>query len=834
MERLRHDVRFALRSFLKTPGFTAVVVATLALGIGANAAIFGLMDQVLFRLLPVSDPARLVVLDAPGPFSGRSSSQSNAFTPVSQPMYEGLREHNTVFSGVLAHWAAEVHLSIGAQTELVNTDLVSGTYFPVLGLTPAVGRLLGPDDDRTPGAHPVVVLGHRFFEERFGGDPSAVGRTVGVNGHPMTVIGVAPEGFNGIEVGRAPDLFLPLAMQVQVLPTWKPTHGDWRSRWLTAMARLKDGVSTEQATAGINVLYAQLLQEDVKTRPVNARSERTKQAFLDKKLTLLPGGRGTSDLRDRAQAPLLALMGMVGLVLLIASANVANLLLARGSSRQKELAVRLALGAGRRRLVQQLLVESLVLSLAGGALGILVSAWVGRALIAALPFEGAVKTLRADPDLRVGLFAFALAVVTGVLFGIIPALQTTRVAVASTLKNEAGAVIGGAAPFRFRRVLVVAQIALSLLLLVGAGLFTRSLQNLRALDPGFQPDRLITFNIDPSLNGYDVPRRLDIFERLREELAAEPGVRSVSMSDVPFMTNSNNSSTISIPGREPRDDEDWNPNFAFVGPDFIETMGLTLVAGRDIEETDGPGTPKVVVVNEQFVRTYFPGQEPLGRRFSWRRDTFDVEIVGVVKDGKAASLREEQKSFVYAPHAQQDIVGGIAYYVRAAGEPEALFARMHAVVRRVDPALPVTGLKTMQAQIRESLFVERMVAALSAAFGVLATLLAALGLYGVMAFAVALRTREIGIRMALGAERREVMKMVLRDLDVLVALGVALGLPGGYGIGRVIETQLFGLSARDPLTYAAATATLLLASLLAGYVPARRATRVDPMVALRA
>jgi predicted permease len=834
MERLRHDVRFALRSFLKTPGFTAVVVATLALGIGANAAIFGLMDQVLFRLLPVTKPERLVVLDAPGPFTGRTSTQSDALMPLSQPMYENLRDRNDVFSGVLAHWAAAVHLSIGPRTELVNTDLVSGTYFQVLGLTPAAGRLLGPEDDRTPGAHPVAVLGHRFFQERFGGDASAVGRTVGVNGHPMTVVGVAPEGFNGIEVGRSPDLFVPLAMQVQVLPTWKPTHGDWRSRWLTVMARLKDGVSMDEASARINVLYAQLLHEDAKTRPATARAERTKQAFLDKRLTLLPGGRGTSGLREQAQAPLLVLMGMVGLVLLIASANVANLLLARGSSRQKELAVRLALGAGRRRLVQQLLVESLVLSLAGGALGIVVSAWVGRALIASLPYEGAVRSLSADPDLRVGLFAFALAAATGILFGIIPALQTTRVAVASTLKNEAGAVIGGSAPFRFRRVLVVAQIALSLLLLVGAGLFTRSLQNLRALDPGFQPERLVTFNIDPSLNGYDVPRRRAIFDRVREEIAAEPGVRAVTLSDIPFMTNSNSSSTIGIPGREPRDDEDWNPNFAFVGPDFLDTMGLTLVAGRDIADTDGPGAPKVAVVNESFARTYFPGQDALGRRFSWRREQFDVEIVGVARDGKAANLREEGKSFVYAPYAQQDIVGGVTYYVRASGEPEALFARMHEVVRRIDPALPVTELKTMRAQIRESLFVERMVAALSAAFGVLATLLAALGLYGVMAFAVSLRTREIGIRMALGAERRDVMKMVLRDVAILVALGVALGLPGGYGIGRVIETQLFGLNARDPLTYATATATLLLASLLAGYVPARRATRVDPMVALRA
>jgi predicted permease len=835
MDGLRHDIRFAFRSFAKNPGFTAVVVITLALGIGANAAIFGLLDQVLFRLLPVAAPSRLVVLDAPGPFSGRSSSQSETLTPLSQPMFEGLRDHNTVFSGVLAHWATAVHLSIGPLTETVNTDLVSGTYFPVLGIVPAAGRLLGPEDDRVPGGHPVVVLGHRFFKERFGGDPQAIGRSVTINGHPMTIVGVAPQGFYGVEVGGASDLFVPLAMQTQVLPTWKPTRGDWRTRYLTVMARLEDGVGVEEARASINLLYAQMLQEDVKTVKTSPRFERGRPAFLAKKLEVLPGGRGTSGLRDQARSPLLVLMGMVGLVLLIACANVANLLLARGSSRQKELAVRLALGAGRRRLVQQLLVESVLLSLAGGAVGVLVSTWVGRALIAALPYEDAARTLSAEPDLRVGLFALGLSMVTGVLFGIIPALQTTRVAIATTLKNEAGAVVGGSAHFRFRRGLVVAQIALSLLLLVGAGLFTRSLQNLRALDPGFQPDRLVTFTIDPSLNGHDMPGRLDLFARVRDAFAAEPGVRSVSMSDVPLMTNSDNSSTITIPGYEPKEGENMNPHFAYVGPDFASTLGIPLVSGRDIADTDGPTTPKVAVVNESFARYFFPGQDALGRRFSYGRDAgTQLEIVGLVKDGRAANLREEIKRFVYVPYTQKEGVGGMTYYVRAAADADSLAGRVNAIVRGVDPTLPVTSLKTMQAQIRESLFVERMVAALSAAFGVLATSLAALGLYGVMAFAVALRTREIGIRMALGAERRDVMKMVLRDVAILVALGVAVGLPGGYGIGRVIEAQLFGLDARDPLAYAGATFTLLLAAFLAGYVPARRATRVDPMVALRA
>ena len=832
METLRQDVRFALRSFAKSPGFTFVVVATLALGIGANAAIFGLMDQVMFRLLPVSDPGRLVILDAPGQFSGRTSTQSNTLTPISLPMYEGLRDQNSVFSGMLAHWLTPVHFSDGTQTENADADLVSGTYFGVLGLQPAAGRLLGPDDDRTPGAHPVLVLGHRFFEKRFGGDPRVVGRSIRINGHPMTIVGVAPAGFHGVEVGSSVDVYLPMAMQPQVLPHWKPVHGDWRSRWVVAIARLRDGVSVEQAKASINVLYAQLLPEDAKT--LTAKSEKFRSEFLSKRLDLLPGGRGTSGLRDQAHAPLLVLMGMVGLVLIIASANVANLLLARGSSRQKELAVRLALGAGRARLIRQLLVESLVLSVAGGALGLLVSAWLGKALIAALPYEDAALTLNAEPDLRVALFAFVLALVTGALFGIFPALQATRVGVASTLKNEATAVIGGAAPFRFRRALVVAQIALSLLLLVGAGLFTRSLRNLRALDPGFQPDRLVTFSVDPSRNGLDIAGQRAVLARIREGLTAEPGVRSASLCDLPLMTNSDNSSTIKIPGYEPKEGDDMNPNFAAVGPDFFETMGIPLVTGRTLLESDGPTAPKVAVVNEAFARQYFAG-DAMGRRFGFgsKPENSSVEIVGVVKDGKAASLREEQRRFVYLSHAQREVLGFMTFYARTTAEPDALLGRVHALVRAVDPDLPVSELKTMRAQVRESLFVERMVAALSAAFGVLATLLAALGLYGVMAFAVSLRTREIGIRMALGAQRRDVLRMVLRDVAVLVALGVALGLPGGYGAGRVIETQLFGLNARDPLTFAAATVTLLVTALVAGFVPARRAARVDPMVALR-
>ena len=833
MDDLRLELRQALRTFVKNPAFTAIVVLTLALGIGANTAIFSLLDQVLVRLLPVKEPERLVLLHGPGPFSGRVSSHASSFEPMSHPMFERLRDGNSVFAGMLAEYTAAVHLGAGGRTDDVHGDLVSGTYFETLGLPPAVGRLFTRDDDRVAGAHPLVVLGHGFWTRRFGADRSVVGRTVRVNDHPMTVIGVAPAGFHGIEVGESVDVFVPLAMQAQVMPTWPNAIGEWRTRWLTVMARLKDGVSVPQATAAINVLYGQLLQEDLAT--VKTPSDRFRIGFLQKRLQLRPAGRGTSSLRDEAKTPLLVLMGMVGLVLLIACANVANLLLARASSRQKEIAVRLALGAGRGRLVRQLLVESVVFALAGGLLGIAFAVWTGTLALRALPSEQAARVLSADPDLRVGLFALGLAVITGVVFGLVPALQATRPQLAPTLKNEAASVAGGSAPFRFRKGLVVAQVALSLLLLIGAGLFTRSLLNLRSLDPGFEADRLLTFAVDPALNGYEPARRLAVLKRLQDDLAAEPGVKSVSLAEEPLMTHSDTSHTVKVEGYQAKEDEDMNPNFNGVGPGFFTTLGIPLLAGRDFTDTDLADAPKVVVVNEEFAHYFFGQESPLGRRFAYgrRNAKFDVTIVGLVRDSKASSMREKKVRFVYVPYAQREAVGQMTFYLRSSVDPAALEGRVRAVVAQADAGLPVTDMKTMRAQIRESLFFERMVASLSAAFGLLATLLAAVGLYGVMSYAVALRTREIGIRVALGAERRTVLLMVLREVAVLALVGIAFGLPSGYGLGRLVESQLYGITARDPLTFGVATATLLLAALLAGYVPAARATRVDPLVALR-
>ncbi|HEY5908433.1 MAG TPA: ABC transporter permease, partial [Vicinamibacteria bacterium] len=830
MDDLKQDLRFALRTLARNPGFTLVVVLTLALGIGANTAIFTLMDQVLLRVLPVREPERLVVLDAPGPNQGSRHSQSASLSGMSYPMYTDFRDKAEVFDGVVAHWQDTVHLGVKGATERADADLVSGNFFQVLGVRAALGRVFSAEDDQTPGAHPLVVLSHGFWQRRFGKDPSVVGLTVSVNSRPMTVIGVSAAGFHGVEVGRSIDLFLPVAMQETMLPNW---GGEVLSKrrvvWLTPLARLKPGLDLAQAKAGANVLYKQILQEEL--AQISTRSERFKKEFPQKTLELLPGNRGTSELRGQSQTTLLVLMGMVGLVLLIACANVANLLLARASARQREVAVRLALGASRPRLVRQFLAESVLLSLIGGTLGLFVSSWTANVLLAAEPGGGAARVFTADPDPRVAGFAVALSLLTGIVFGLVPALQSTRPDVFPTLKTESGGVISGTRAFRFRKGLVVAQVALSLLLLVGAGLFTRSLMNLRHLDPGFQADNILTFAIDPSRSGYDDARKNALFEQLQDELLSEPGVEAASMAELGLLAGNDSSSTVRVEGYESKEGENMNPNFNGVGPGFFRALAIPLVRGREFERKDAAGAPRVAIVNEVFAKYFFGEQDAVGRHFYLGRrggKDDDYEIVGLVRDGKASQLRETPRRMVYLPYAQETDVGSMTFYVRTRAEPAALGPRLRKMVASVDSNLPVTDMKTLHVQIAESLFVERLVAGLSAAFGFLATLLAALGLYGVMSYTVSQRTREIGIRMALGAERRAVLGLVLHEVALLAGLGILLGLPSGYALGRLILSQLFGLSAADPLTFAVATAALVAAALLAGYLPAARAARVDP------
>jgi len=696
---------------------------------------------------------------------------------------------------------------------------------------PAIGRLFNAADDRTPGAHPVAVLSHGFWTRRFGSNPAVLNQALTVNGHALTIVGVAAQGFNGLQVGGNADVMVPVMMKAQMTPTWNDLD-DRRSRWLNVVARLKPGITAEQAEVQMNVVYDQIKQQEIAAY-ANV-TENFKQRFLQKHLEVLPGGRGLSDLRSQFSSALVVLMWMVGVVLLIACANVANLLLARTTSRQKEIAVRLALGAGRATIVRQQLVESAVLAAAGAVVGVGFAMWSGSVLLAALPGSESARSLSSTPDLRVLLFALVLAAVTALVFGIAPAIQATRHAAASALKDEVGSVVGGGRQARVRRVLVVAQVAMSMLLLVGAGLFARSLYNLRSVDPGFQVDRLIAFSIDPSLSGYSQDRTRQFFETLQRELSNVPGVRNVSMSEIGALSGNNWRTTVRVDGYQPKEGEDMNPSFDGVGPHYFSTMGIPLVAGREFKDSDAAGAPKVAVINEAMAKYFFGDSNPIGRRFGQGGgNPTDIEIIGVARDSRSDTIREKAGRYVYIPYRQDEGVTSLTFYVRAAGDPAAATTAVRQTVQRLDANLPIYGMRTMEAQVAESLFVERMVASLSVAFGVLATLLAALGLYGVMSYAVTRRTREIGIRMALGAERARVLWLVLREVAALSTVGVVIGFTVALFATRRIEAQLFGISRNDPLTVAAAIVLLLVVALAAGWFPARRATNIDPMLALR-
>jgi predicted permease len=826
MQSIWRDIRHVSRSLRRTPTFVAVVVLTLGLGIGANTAIFSLMDQVLLRPLPVRDPGSLVLLDGPGAFMGRTF---NAMT-FSYPMYQDFRDRNEVFSGVIGRFGTSMTVSWHGEAERANGELVTGNYFETLGVRPALGRVFNAADDRTPGAHPVAVLSHGYWTRRFGGDPAVLHQSVTVNGHPLTIVGVSAPGFTGLQVGIAADVMVPMMMKAQMTPTWNDLDNR-RSRWLNVMARLKPGVSPEQAATAMNVLYRQINEAEIQTLP-NA-SANFRERFLTKRLQVLPGHRGLSDLRQQFSTPLLVLMGMVGVVLLIACANVANLLLARTTSRHREIAVRLALGAGRGRIVRQQLVESGLLALGGTLVGILIATWTGDMLLSALPGDPAVRNISAQPDWRVAAFALALAVTTALIFGLAPAFQATRATVTTTLKDEAGSVAGGGRQARLRRALVIGQVAMSMLLLAGAGLFARSLFNLKSIDPGFRVESLIAFSVDPSLSGYDPARTRSYYLRMQEELAAIPGVSAASLSQLGTLTGNDWRMTVRVIGYEPKEGEDMNPNVDGIGPRYFETLGIPLVAGREFTERDTLPGPRVAIVNETMARYFFGQETAVGRRLRFGLIDEDVEIVGVVKDVRALQLRTEAPRFVYLPYLQQPDTTQMTVYVRAAGDPGGAAAAVRQTAQRLDPNLPIFDMKSMAVQVDESLFAERMVAVLSIAFGVLAAVLAAIGLYGVMSYAVARRTREIGIRMALGAERSRVLWMVLREVAVLAAAGIVGGSVTALWLTRRVETQLFGISPNDPMTLVGAAVLLGVVALVAGYIPARRATTIDPMLALR-
>ena len=829
MITLFEDVRYALRGLRKSPLFTIVALASLAVGIGANTAVFSLMDQALLRSLPVKHPEELVLFSAPGPRRGTINSNYNDLVAFSYPMYREFRDGNTVFSGVMARFPINFSMSWHDQTERVSGDLVSGNYFDVLGVQAAIGRTFTGEDDQKPEAEPVVVLSYGYWKRRFAADPGVLNQTIILNSHPMTIVGVAQPGFKSVGVGEAADVFVPMMMQGLMMPRGNDLENR-RSMWLNVFARLKPGVSRQQAEAAMNVFWKPILESEAKDLVNISQNERTR--FLNRHLSLQEGGQGISGAPPEFSAVFAVLMGMVGLLLLIACANVANLLMARASGRQREVSIRLAMGASRLQLIRQLLTESLVLAVGGGLLGLLVADWTGGGLLNFLPDDPSVHGLTSHPDTRVFLFALALSVITGLLFGLAPAIQGTHAELAATLKDQASGVVGGFGHLRFRKGLVVTQVALSLVLLIAAGLFTRSLYNVKNIDVGMRTDHLIQFTIQPSLNGYSQARMLALFERLRDDISKFPGVRAVSMAEEPVLAGDVEAGTIKVEGYHAKDDEDIVVSENYVGPGYLATMGIPLLAGRDFTKADGPGASRVAVINEKLAEHFFGKENPLGRRIGFGRGNDQMEIVGLVKNGKTSDPKEKQREFVYGSYSQRKM-NQLTFYARTVQDPLAMARALRDEVRGQDSNMPIFNVKTLEMQIDESLFMDRLVAMLSAAFGTLATLLAAIGLYGVMAFMVVRRTREIGIRMALGANRRSVLGLVMREVLVLAGAGIAIAVLASFALGRVIQSQLLGVSGHDPLVMVCATGGLALVALLAGYIPALRATRVDPLSALR-
>jgi predicted permease len=835
------DVRFALRSWRKSPGLTAIAVASIGLGIGAATTVFTLVDQVLLRALPVRAPHELVQLTPQGESYGNERGDGSE---LSYPMYEALRDRATVFSGMLAMVNFPIQVAESVQPERITGELVSGTYFPLLGVRAAAGRLLGPDDDRVPGGHPVVVLSHAFWTSRFAADASAVGRPLTINGRQYTIVGVAQPGFEGLELGRPGGpaaCFIPMMMKPQVTPAWN--HLDRRlTRWVRVFGRLRPGVSAAEAEAALQPLFRAQVQLDLADPGMANASPAARERHAATRVAVEPGAQGRSRFRQSLKTPLWVLMATGLGVLLIACANVANLLLARGVGRAREMAVRLAIGATRGRLVRQLLVESVMLSIAGGLFGLLLSAFLGPLVLGLFVNPETPSPVSGAPDLRVFAFALGLAALTGAVFGLAPALRSTRPDLAPTLKENAASVQGGGA--RLRKALVASQVAVSVLMVLGAGLFLRTLDNLLAVDVGFAPESLVSFTLDPSLSGYGPAPTKQLATSLLERLGAAPGAASASLSSIKLLDGNRWTADIRVEGRDTGEDG-ISQYCNAVGPGFFRTLGIPVLRGREFDPRDvaddgdrADGTPpfRVAVVNQRFARHYFGNENPLGRRLGFgigATGATPIEIVGVVADSRYRDVREEVERQIFFPYLQSSYPGSFTVYLRTSEPPAAAFATAREVVRQLDPNLPIAAPRTLRAQVERAVSRERLVATMSTAFGSLATLLAVVGLYGVMAYAVSRRTREIGVRMALGARTPQIRWMVLRETLRLSAAGLAAAVPVAWWLGRLVQSQLYGVSATDPLTVAGAVGLLAAVSLAAGLVPSSRAARVQPTTALR-
>jgi predicted permease len=825
------DFRFAVRGLRRSPLFSAVAVLSLALGIGANTAIFTLIDQVLLRKLPVTRPDELVMLYQQGAHMG-----SNMGTRMhSYPLYQDLQQKAEPLSEVLCRRLVAVSVAIDNRTERIDAEMVSGNYFTMLGVRPALGRVFSSqEDDQVYQGHPHVVLGYDYWVSRFARDPNVVGKKILVNDYPMTIVGVSAAGFAGIDPTQAPQIRVPILMKDAMVPEWNWLQpANRRARWVQVFGRLKPGYTVESAAAPLQGLFTQIRQYEMTLPAAKDWSAYSREQFMKGKLLVTSAAIGFSPLRNDFSTALVVLMCMVGLVLLIACANVANLLIARGFMRQRELAVRLSLGASRWRLVRQLLVESLVLSAVGAVSGLALAFVLTRGLIALVPTDGPPLLIRPEPDARILAFTILLTGVTGIVFGLLPALRASRPDPWTTLKDTMGSIAGTGGSLFLRKGLVTAQVALSFLLLFGAGLFVRSLQNLKTTETGVAMDNLVTFQVSPALSGYDNQRGAQFYMDLLDRLRSAPGVKSAAIAAVPILAGNEWDNSMSVEGHRAADGEDMQAFMNALSTGYFETMKIPILEGRDFVRADFKENSNVAIVNRKFAEHFFKDKSAVGKHIGNGRGPgakLNIEIIGVVADSLYEGPREGVRRQVFVPHFGR---GSAAFYVRTTTPASTAYGIARNEIKQLDAALPVYEMKTLEAQLDQTLLTDRLVALLSAGFGFLATLLASVGLYGVMAFVVARRRKELGIRLALGAQPGFVIWMVMREVLLLLVIGLAVGIPSAMALGRFVSTQLYGIQPHDPFIAGSTMLLLSIVSAAAGLIPAHRASRIDPILALR-
>ena len=826
------NVKLAFRTLFRTPFVTAIAVLSLALGIGANAAIFSLTDQVLLKPLPVPEPQRLVDLTAPGPNPGSQScnDSGDCHEIFSYPMYRDLERSQNVLTGLAGYRIVGANTALRDEPFSGDIVMASGSYFRTLGLSPALGRLLGPDDDATLGAGFSAVLTYSFWHARFGAESGVVGRTITVNGQLMTIVGVAPRDFEGTTFGRHPLLFVPLSMSDKL--AGYGGYQDRRRYWVYVFGRLKPGVTLAQAAGALNGIYRPIIN-DVEAPLQHGMSTATMAKFKAKEVGILPGARGQSQMHREAKTPLTMLFGVTAVVLLIACANIANLLLARAAGRAKEMGVRLAIGAGRRHLIAQLLTESVILALMGGALSLVFAALTLRLLGSLLPSDASL-ILQFTLQPSVIAFTAALAIGTGVAFGLFPALHSTRSHLIDAIRANAGQIAGHRGAARFRAALVTVQIALATGLLICSGLFLKSLMNVTRVDLGVKVDNVVTFAMSPKRSGYDSGRATILYQQVEQEVARLPGITAVTSSLVPLLAGSNWGTDVYVEGFHTGPDIDNNARYNEVGAGYFRTLGIPVLQGREFTDADFKGAPRVAVVNQTFAKKFHIERDPIHRFMSTRgNDSLNVEIVGLVQDSKYSEVKDPVPPLFFVPWRQDGDVAFLSFYARSTIPPEQQLKAVPTLLKRLAPTVPLEDVRTMPQQIRDNVFLDRMISILSAVFAALATVLAAVGLYGVLAYSVQQRTREIGVRMALGADAGKVRALVVRQVGAMSILGGVVGIGLALGLGKVLQSLLYGLTGTDPVVFAVSLAVLGGVALGASYVPVRRASLVDPVEALR-